>query len=277
VTEAILYHGCGFLIGGIAGFADFDWPALTTWTCVFVFSFAAIRYLDLLTTAAAIFSFAYALFYHLYELGGVAQQLIPFSFIIVFAVSFLMFRKLRRKKELLAWTNNLIVAEYLSLLLAYCGGNYFVVRELSVNLMNLQIEEGGDIPFAFLFYALTLVMPVLYVYLGIKTKDVILIRVSLFVFAFSAFTFKYYFSLGAPEITLTLAGLVVFAMTLMLTNYLKTMRGGFTRENLLSEKWAATSAQAFVISQTLGGNQAASTADMPGGGKFGGGGATEDF
>lgn len=277
VTEAILYYACGFLIGGIAGLADFDLIALTTWTCVIVFSLAAIRYLDLLTTAAAILSFAYALFYHLYQIGGIAQQLIPFAFIAVFVAGFLLFRKWRRRKDLLIWTNNLIVAESLSLLLAYCGGNYFVVRELSVNLMSLQIEEGGDIPFAYFFYALTVVMPCLYLYFGIKTKDIVLIRVSLFVFAFSAFTFKYYFSLGAPEITLTLAGIIIFAIALALMNYLKIVRDGFTRENLLSEKWAATNVQAFVISETLGGNQVAATQNMPGGGKFGGGGSTENF
>lgn len=277
VTEAILYYASGFLIGGIAGLADFDLVALTTWTCIVVFSFAAVRYLDLLSTAAAIFSFAYALFYHLYEVGGIAQRLIPFVFIIVFSSSFLMCQKLRKKKNLLVWTNNLIVAECLSLLLAYCGGNYFVVRELSLNLLGLQIEEGGDIPFAYLFYTLTVLIPWLYLYFGIKKRDIILIRVSLFVFAFSAFTFKYYFSLGAPEIALTLTGIIVFVIALMLMNYLKKVRKGFTRENLLSEKWAAANVQAFVVSQTLGGNQASATQDMPGGGKFGGGGSTEDF
>lgn len=277
VTEAILYYACGFLIGGIAGLADFDLIALTTWTCVFVFSFVAIRYLDLLTTVAAVLSFAYALFYHLYEIGGAARQLIPFAFIIVFTAGFLLFRKWRRRKDLMILTSNLIVAESLSLLLTYCGGNYFVVRELSVNLMSLQLEEGGDIPFAYFFYALTVVIPCLYLYFGIKKKDIILIRVSLFVFAFSAFTFKYYFSLGSPEITLTLAGITVFAAALALMNYLKKMRNGFIRENLLSEKWGATNVQAFIISQTLGGNQHAPAQDVPGGGEFGGGGSTESF
>ncbi|HTH58123.1 MAG TPA: hypothetical protein VL728_18880 [Cyclobacteriaceae bacterium] len=277
VTEAIMYYACGFLICGIGGLTDFDLIALTTWTCVIVFSLAAIRYLDLLMTAAALLSLAYGLFYHLYEMGGIGQRLIPFVFIIVFAAGFLMFRKLEQKKSLLIWTNNLMVAESLSLLLAYAGGNYFVVRELSVNLMSLQIEEGGDVPFAYIFYALTLLIPCLYLYFGIKKKDILLIRVSLFVFAFSAFTFKYYFSMGTPEITLTLAGAIVFGIALAVMNYLKIMRKGFTRENLLSEKWAATNIQSFVISQTLGGNQAPATQDTPGGGRFGGGGSAEDF
>jgi uncharacterized membrane protein YgcG len=64
-----------------------------------------------------------------------------------------------------------------------------------------------------------------------------------------------------------------------LFNYLKTMRGGFTRENHLAEKWANLNLQAFVISQTLGGNQpgAGSQIETGGGGKFGGGGSTDSF
>jgi hypothetical protein len=57
------------------------------------------------------------------------------------------------------------------------------------------------------------------------------------------------------------------------------MRGGFTRENHLAEKWANLNLQAFVISQTLGGNQpgAGSQIETGGGGKFGGGGSTDSF
>ncbi|MBI1768524.1 MAG: hypothetical protein HYR67_09130 [Bacteroidetes bacterium] len=278
VTEAVMYHACGFIIGGVSGLSDFNSVGTIVWTCIIVFSFAGIRYLDFLTTIAAIGSFAYALFYHLHNLGGIMQQLIPFAFILVFTTAFLYARMLKQKKELRVWTNNLIVAESLFLLLIYCGGNYFVVRELSVNLLNLQIEPGGDIPFAILFYLLTSLIPCLYLYFGIKKKDIVLIRVSLFVLAFSAFTFKYYYSLGPPEITLTIAGIIVFAFAMALMNYLKEMINGFTRENLLSEKWASTNVQAFIISQTLGGNQASSSIkDAPGDGEFGGGGSTESF
>ncbi len=278
VTEAVMYQACGFIIGGVSGLSDFTNVAAIVWTCVAVFSFTAIRYLDLITTVAAILSFAYALFYHLYNLGGIMQQLIPFAFIFVFALAFLYARALKQKKEIYVWTNNLIVAESLFLLLVYCGGNYFVVRELSVNLMNMQVEQENDIPFAMLFYLLTILIPCVYLYFGINKKDIVLIRVSLFVFVFAAFTFKYYFSFGAPEVTLTIAGIIVFALAMVLMNYLKEIRKGFTRENLLSEKWASTNVQAFVISQTLGGNQATSSAsDTPGGGEFGGGGSSESF
>jgi hypothetical protein len=67
VTEAILYHACGFTIGGIAGLNDFDNTQLLLIACLVVFSFSAIRYLDLITTLAAIASFAALLFYNCFE------------------------------------------------------------------------------------------------------------------------------------------------------------------------------------------------------------------
>jgi hypothetical protein len=279
VNEALIYHACGFTIGGVAGLADFDSVSLLVWTCVLVFSFSAIRYLDLITTAAAVLSFAYALFHELYSLGGIVQQLIPFAFILVFTLIYFYIRQLKQKTTLRLWTNNLILAESICLLLIYCGGNYLVVRELSVAMMDMVVEPGGDIPFAFLFYALTVFIPLAYFYFGIKNKDIVLLRVSLFVIAFSAFTFKYYYSFGHPEITLTLAGATVLAVTIALMTYLKVMRNGFTRENLLSEKWAGMNAQAFIISQTMGGHSQTSshTPDMPGGGASGGGGSSDSF
>lgn len=277
VTEAILYHACGFTIGGIAGIADFDYVSLTVWTSAIVFGFAAVRYLDLVSTTAAILSFAYAIFHHFYSAGGIFQHIIPFVFILVFGAGFFLMRSLRNDPLNNVWGNVLIVSESLCLLLAYAGGNYLVVRELSINLLNLQLEPQQDIPFAMVFYILTIILPISYLYFGIKRKDIVLIRVSLFMVAFSVFTFKYYYSFGHPEITITLAGAIVLIVTLVLMNYLKVIRNGYTRENLLSEKWASMNVQAFVISQTMGGNIAPEQADMPGGGASGGGGATDRF
>ena len=274
VTEAVLYHSIGF---AIAGFSDFN-EHVILYVCLVVFSFTAIRYVDLICTVAATACFAGILFYECYSLGGIFQQIIPFAFILIFTPIYFFVRKLKNRDRYKVWTNNLLIVESLSLLLIYAGGNYLVVRELSISMMGLEIESGGDIPFAFIFYVLTVLIPVAYLYFGIKKKDVVLLRVSLIVIAFSAFTFKYYYSFGHPEITLTIAGLILLAIAIVLLNYLKIMRHGFTRENLLTEKWGNMNVEALVISQTMGGNQVdAQTSDMPSGGDSGGGGASSGF
>ena len=276
VTEAIVYHACGFTIGGLV-VTDFNTHVIL-WSCVVVFSFAAFRYLDLLCTAAATFSLGGILFFEFYNIGGVFQQIIPFVFISGFTPLYFLIRKLKKRNSLKLWSNNLLIAEAICLIFIYAAGNYMVVRELSISMMNLEIAEGSDIPFAFIFYALTILIPIAYLYVGIKYRNIVLLRVSLIVLAYSVFTFKYYFSLGHPEISLTLAGLFLIGITIALLRYLKIMRNGFTRENILSEKWGSMNVEAFIISQTMGGNQpTVEHPDMPGGGASGGGGASSRF
>ncbi|MFZ2906614.1 MAG: hypothetical protein WAZ98_10470 [Cyclobacteriaceae bacterium] len=277
VNEALIYHACGFTIGGLLGVSDFN-EHLGFLGCLIVLSFAAIRYLDLLCTIAATLTFAGFIFYEFYNIGGIFQQTIPFVFILFFTPLYFFIRKLKKQEPLKFWHQNLFIIESLSLLFIYAAGNYLVVRELSAELMNLYLEEGSDVPFAFIFYGLTVLIPITYLYFGIKTKNIVLLRVSLIVLAFSVFTFKYYFSLGHPEITLTVAGLALLAISIALTNYLKIVRNGFTRENLLTEKWSNMNAEAFIISQTMGGNQVTAKEQFKGGGGgFGGGGASGDF
>ncbi|RAW00104.1 hypothetical protein [Pseudochryseolinea flava] len=276
VTEALLYFGVGIIIGGLIVLAN-PTTAVTSYVFFFLFLFAAIRYIDLIATLGTVLSFAFIVFNSLYEMGGFAQQIIPFVMMIVFGLVYFITRRARQNDSAQPWCDALLIIESTSLLIVYCGGNYFVVRELSIEMMELALEEGQDIPFAWIFYALTVIIPMIYLYFGIVQKNIVLIRVSLIVIAFAVFTFKYYFSLGHPEITLTIAGVILVSISLALLNYLKIVRHGFTRENHLPEKWAGMNIEAVVISQTLGGNQI-NVQDAPvKGGDFGGGGSSDSF
>lgn len=277
LTEALIYHACGFTIGGFAGLVDFEIISVLIVSTI-VLSFSAYRYLDLLTTIAAFFTFAYLVFYLFYSFGGIFQQIIPFTFILIFAPIYLLSKKLKSINNLAIWNSNLVIIESLSLLMIYLAGNYLVVRELSINMMDMSLAEGEDIPFAFLFYGLTVLIPIAYLYVGISNKDIVILRTSLFVLAFSVFTFKFYFGFEHLEITLTILGIILVGITLLLFKYLKTIRNGFTREDLISEKWTSMNAEAFIISQTLGGNQVKVGDSFQGnGGEFGGGGSSGSF
>jgi hypothetical protein len=277
LTEALLYYAAALIIGGFIILFDAD-NNTSSYIIFIILAVAAIRYIDLIATIGALLSFAYIVFNTLYIAGGIAQQVIPFVMMIVFLLLYFQSRKLKNKEAFQPWYDVLLTMEGISLLIVYCGGNYFVVRELSIDMTGLYLEDGQDIPFAMLFYCLTIIIPVAYLYFGIKLKDIVLIRVSLVVIACTVFTFKYYFSLGHPEITLTIAGAILIAVSLALLNYLKVIRNGFTRENHLPEKWADMNLEAAVISQTLGGNQVTvEDAPIQRGGDFGGGGSSDGF
>jgi hypothetical protein len=276
ITEAILYHSILFIMMGCIDFFE-DSPAPYAVVLCILCAFTAYRYLDLISTVGSMGAFAWLIFYVLYQAGGAMQQIIPIVFIVLFTPLFFVFRNRRKNLKAEQWDACLIVAESVCLLFIYAAGNYLVVRELSVGLMELELQEGQDIPLAFVFYGLTVIIPVLYLYFGIKNKDLVLIRVSLVVLAFTVFTFKYYFSLGHHEITLTVGGLIMLGISISLLRWLKVPQYGYTRENILNEKWANSNAQAFIVSQTLGVTSKPEHQPDWGGGESGGGGAASKF
>lgn len=277
VTEALLYHSCGFIIGGVGNLFDFNVHVMLV-LCLIVFTFASVRYLDWMGALAAGTSFAGLLFYEFYQVGGIFQQIIPFVFIAVFTPLYFVSRTLRKRNELKLWRNGLLIIEALSLVLIYAGGNYLIVRELSITLLNMHLEEGQDIPYAGIFYGLTILLPVIYLVAGIGNKNVVLLRIGMIAMAFSVYTFHHYYSFGPPEMTLTLAGTILLALAILLIRFLRIIRRGFTGENILREKWAGMNVQAFLVAQTMGGNQAATdTRFKGGGGEFGGGGSSGDY
>lgn len=279
VTDAITYMACGFTIGGVGGLTDFDNAVAIQLISLLVLGFAAYRYLDLIVTIAFVATLAWTIFYHCYEAGGVFRNIIPFVFMLLFSAAYFANGKLRKNKSLKLWDDNLLVLEVCFLLLIYAGGNYLVVRELSISMMELELNTCEDIPFAFVFYFLTVFIPIIYLAAGIKLKDRVLLRMGLITIAFSVFTFKYYYSLGHPEITLMIAGIVSALVAVWLIRYLKEMRNGFTSENVLSSKWANVNLEAIIISQTAGGNQLpkSESKELGAGGNFGGGGSTDSF
>ena len=176
------------------------------------------------------------------------------------------------------WTDNLKLVEFLSLLLIYTGGNYFVVRECSVLLLNLSIEPGGDIPFAFIFYSLTVLIPLVLIFRGIQLRNLNMARLGVVALVLSALTIRHYYSIAPPEIALTLAGILVLGITGYLFNYLKVPRNGYTRDKLLQGSGLGANAMGFIVSQTMGGNVSKPDESFKGGGgSFGGGGASGDF
>lgn len=277
VAEAVAYSACGFLIFGIGLLTNEDEHVLLMMG-VAVMAYMSIRFLDLLCHIVGILTLAGLIFYECYQLGGIFQQIIPFVIIFSFSVIYWLARRLRKKNDTYLWDDNLVLTEFLSLLIIYAGGNYLVVRECSIELLDLSLQPGEDIPLAFFFYAFTAISPLILIYRGVTLRSIGLIRIGVVMLALSIITFRYYFSIAPPEVALTVAGLIVLGVVAWLFNYLKTDRFGFTREKLLSRQWVSNEVTAFAVSQTMGGNVTKPDESFKGGGgSFGGGGATGDF
>ena len=115
---------------------------------------------------------------------------------------------------------------------------------------------------------------------GLKQKDKVLLWMGLLLVALSALTFKYYFSLGHPEISLTIAGIVMISIAYLSIRYLKTDKHHITfKEEIDEDNFLKLNAEALVMVQSF--TQPITitntSAEDFGGGGFGGGGSGSDF
>jgi len=280
VAEAFLYISIGLIAFGIFEFIEYiNLNEYVVLLMSFVASvFIAFRYLKIEGTIVALGLILTFLFLVSYDIGGIAKHILPFTVCAVFVGIYFLIRCLKREDWNQFYKNHFLVGETICLLVIYASLNYFVVRELSISMIGLELEAGQDIPFAYLFYVTTLAIPLFYLYYGIKTKSILFIRTSLIVLACGVFTFKYYFSTGHLEISLTLAGAVLLGISIYLMRYLKTPKQGFTGEPILQNKYLDANLEAFVINNTMSVNAPmGGEAPLGQGGEFGGGGASGEF
>lgn len=277
VVEAVIYCAGGYMVLGIGLIADWNVHLLFL-SALGALSYVAYRYLDLIATTFAVLTLAGFLFYECYDMGGIFRQVIPFVIMISFSLVYFLAQRAKRQERWMLWDDNLLVVQVLSLLLVYAGGNYLVVRECSIELLNMTLADGEDIPFALLFYGFTAIMPLVLLYRGVQLRSLMLLRLAVVTLVLSVLTFRYYFSIVPPEVALTVGGAIVLGVTAWLYAYLRTVRNGFTREKLLSRAAISNELAAFAVSQTMGGNvHKPDESFKGGGGSFGGGGASGDF
>ncbi len=177
------------------------------------------------------------------------------------------------------YRNSVAVVKIFSFLLGYLSVNYLVVRELSQELLGVTISGNNDIPFAWLFYGLTFIIPAFYLYYSLRTKDRPMLYIGLLSFGFSVFTIRYYYSIMPLEIALILGGAILFGISWFCIGKLKHRETGITFEpDKFTSSEALAYAQAAIVNSHAHINVSQDQSPMPfGGGGFSGGGAGETF
>jgi hypothetical protein len=271
IDDALLYTAAGFAIAGICLLLE---PVLDDhlfFYLLLIFPLLVaitIRYVDRLTALLAYAALAAMLFLAL-EPFAFTRALIPFACLVFSGISYFLIKKIKLKENLRYWLGCLEMAEACSLVLFYMSGNYFVVTEVGEMLF-----PGYALPFSFLFFILTAMIPLVYVYTGVKNFDRLLLRLGLIMIALSVLTFKYYFSLGHHEVTLTIAGVVMVGIAYGCIRYLKKNTTPYTyQEDVSDETPSFSQAESLIAAQTFGPSVAPEKGFDFGGGKFGGGGA----
>ena len=277
VDDALLWMSAGMIFGGISYAFDAT-PLAMCFIGFFIAVFYTIRFADRLMALASFLCLAGILFFTCTEMGGIAKAIVPFVIMAEAALTYFIIKGLKNNSTLFSYFSCLMVVEIAALLCFYAAGNYYVVRELSNLMFDLNLPDGASIPFGKMFWLFTTVTPLIYIGFGLGRKDKVLIRCGLLLVAIMVFTIRYYYHVAAIETVMTLGGMALILISYALIRYLKKPKYGFTYLELQPEKTTAPiQLESLVIAETFSAPQAVESGTQFGGGSFGGGGADGSY
>ncbi|RYE22965.1 MAG: hypothetical protein EOP42_23815 [Sphingobacteriaceae bacterium] len=281
IDDALIWQTAALLVGSFAwAVTDKNNEYLFISGFVLLLSlYFTIRFADTLMSVLACLSFLAFTFFSWSKAGTIGQATMPF---LIMLFSFLLFYSAKRAEKdarTIHYHTCLACVQLISLLTLYAAGNYFVVSMLSNQLHNSPLDDNAPLPFSWFFWLWTMLIPFIYVWLGIKNKNLMLLRIGLLLVMLAAFTFRLIFHLLPTEYALALSGALLLLITVSIIRYLKTPKSGFTYTQRNSKHWANNlNLESLIVAQ------AAHTPAMPtpdtdrfGGGSFGGGGSSSDF
>lgn len=278
VDDALLWSALLLLCVSI-GFAGLNDNKVYPLVVFLITLTATLRFADMMVAGVSYLALLSAIFYQTVLLGNGGKIVVPFIMISISLGIYVLVRRWMKNKVFRHYQNCLTVVSVLSLATLYLAGNYYVVRELSNMLFDLEHVENPGIPGGWFFWIWTTVVPLIYIALGIRSKDAILLRTGMILIAAIVFTVRYYHHIMPLETAMVVGGLLLTAGAWALIRYLKTPRNGFTyaapEDPSLADKLKIES---LVIAQTYTpGSTGPVTNTQFGGGSGGGGGASGEY
>lgn len=281
VDDALIWYSSGLILSAFYLYTDKgDWmiqqDLAIAGFMVALGTYYSLRFADVLMTIATFLSFIAYIFIAWNKIPIWGMATMPFLMMAIGLLSYLISRFNISKPLTIHYTNCLLALQVLSLLLLYLAGNYFVVQTLG---NETAPTENARVPFAPFFWAWTILIPFLYLGIGIKKKDVVLLRTGLLLVAAAAFTFRNYYHVMPIDVTLSIIGAVLLLGAYLIMRYLKTPKHGFTYEVLDEENiMDKLKIESLIVSETFSGTPATPDPGTHfGGGNFGGGGASSNF
>ncbi|CAN5598274.1 hypothetical protein BH11BAC1_BH11BAC1_26770 [soil metagenome] len=284
VTDALLYasviSACNGVVFAFSG-NNFEFnldPIIYIAAIIPIFIFTSIRFRDAFLTLLSFSGLFTINVLLVLKTGTFGKLILPFEGMIFSFIIYRICKGWKKREGLHYWRKCISAIEAASLVTLYLSGNYLVVRVLSEMLLGTTTMPGEDIPFAYFFYAFTIVVPLLYVWLGIKKKDYMLIRTGVILMAIGIMSIRYYYSIMSPEIALTVAGIFLVALAWLGISYLRIPRNGITSlEDDDSRNEAFEAIGSVLVSRAAGGTITSKEDNPFGGGSSGGGGAGGEY
>ena len=270
--NALCYASITCFVGGVYLITQFPDFSIITLLSFAVIALATVCYGDPLLAFSAFYALILS-FVALIDESQLSHIVLPFIGIALSSMVYYFSKTALKNDALFYWEDCLKVLETTGLVAFYGSINYYAVDKILLN----NVETGVPSPYNMLFSVLTAVIPLVYLVIGIKTKDRILWILGSLGLVASILTYRYYFAIMPIEWALTLAGVVVLVLAIYLIKFLKTPQNGFA---YLLNTSKTNFIESLVMNQIL--QQAAHTTTSEdsvkyGGGDFDGGGAGSEY
>ena len=171
-----------------------------------------------------------------------------------------------------------------ALVIVYLSVNYLVVREGNAGLRGQYPSEHP--PLGLLFGLLTGALPFVYIGLGLRRADRLLLTLGFATLLFSLYTLRTYRAVLPLSVATTLAGVLLLTLALFGLRYLRPARHGLTSLTDAADAapedgnpFSLGNLEALAAAQLAGGPTAVEAGPTTefGGGEFGGGGASSTY
>jgi hypothetical protein len=242
-----------------------------------IFLWMCIRFTDTFIAMLGYASLYVCVFLLYLKTGSIARATAPFVMMGFSFFIYVLMKRFKTKDKYMFYRFCCTLVMLLTLLTFYASANYFVVRELSNEMFDLHLAEHDPMPFGWLFWILTIVIPPAYIAYGLIKKDLIFIRTGLVLIAVTVFTVRYYYNVLPAETAMLIAGLILLTVSYALLKYLKTPRYGFTTAGNGRSRKELSDAEAVINAEVFGKRTPAGSNVQFGGGSFGGGGAAGNY
>lgn len=279
VDDALLFLSACMILAGLfmafSGFGDHaNYPTLFG-IAFLMFMVLSLRFTDILMAAACCVCFFAFIFFCWTKVIPPGMSTVPFAMMVAAAGTYWLAYVNREKFDY--YQNCLIIVQIVCLLTLYAAGNYYIIQTLSDELHG---TVNATVPLSAFFWIWTMMVPFVYAGLGIRKKDVILLRTGLLLIAAAVITFRTYFHVLPVDVALTIGGALLLGIAYAVIRYLKTPKYGFTYaepedENVMDR----LKIESLIVAESLSTHTPAPTNNSVkmGGGDFGGGGSSGDF
>ncbi len=189
--------------------------------------FTAIRFADRLMSVFAFLSLLACIYFICTKGGEVGQGIVSFAIMGVSGIVYYLLTPVERLKPL--FRNCIYYVRLVALLTLYAAGNYYMVCSAATGFSRYtqgSITGGLSI----FFWACTFGIPLVYLAIGIRKRELMLMRTGALLLVAGVLTFRQYHSVLPAEIALSMGGIVAIAVAYWLLVTLREGKAGFTAQ-----------------------------------------------